>query len=224
MKPRHLFMRTVTCLVLCLVATLSGPASLGQGMAVAPRPLAAPAQANALNVELVGQVGGWCAAVAVQGRYAYLGVGPRLVVLDVSDPEQPVVVGQTAVLHGLVRDIALSGTLAYVAADQGGLRVVDVSDPAAPREAGFYDTPGRAEGVAVSGGLAYVADGLGLRVVDVANPAAPREVGFYNTPGSAYGVAVSGNHAYVADAWEGLLILRYMPELRYRVSLPAILK
>ncbi len=65
----------------------------------------------------------------------------------------------------------------------GGLRVVDVSNPAQPREVGFYDTPGWAEGVAVSGAYAYVADGDGLRVVDVSNPAQPREVGFYDTPG-----------------------------------------
>jgi len=36
-----------------------------------------------------------------------------------------------------------------------------VSDPAAPWEAGFYDTPGWAYGVAVAGDYAYVADGPG---------------------------------------------------------------
>jgi len=37
----------------------------------------------------------------------------------------------------------------------------DVSDPEAPFEAGFYDTPGYAHGVAAAGGYAYVADGDG---------------------------------------------------------------
>jgi hypothetical protein len=81
-----------------------------------------------------------------------------------------------------------------------GLRVIDVSDPAHPTEVGFYDTPGYARGVAVSGPYAYVADGgSGLRVIDVSDPAHPTEVGFYDTPGYAYGVAVSGPYAYVAD-------------------------
>jgi hypothetical protein len=38
------------------------------------------------------------------------------------------------------------------------LRVIDVSNPSSPREVGFYDTPGWAYGVAVSGSYAYVAD------------------------------------------------------------------
>jgi hypothetical protein len=42
---------------------------------------------------------------------------------------------------------------------QAGLRVIDVSNPSSPREVGFYDTPGWASGVAVSGTYAYVADG-----------------------------------------------------------------
>ena len=83
-----------------------------------------------------------------------------------------------------------------------GLRVINVADLAAPVEVGFYDTPGDAQGVAVAGSFAYVADGSsGLHVVNVANPAAPTEVGFYDIPGDAQGVAVAGNHAYVADVY-----------------------
>ena len=168
------------------------------------RPNASPLRAEAQNVELVGQLGGACDAVAVQGNTAYVGVGPRLVVLDVSNPASPVVLGQSAVLPGTVMYVAVAGTLAYVVAGGAGLRVVDVSNPAAPRQVGYY--PGRAEGVAVSGTLAYVAAG-DLLVVDVSNPAAPRELGFYDTPGYAYGVAVSGTLAYVADEEGGLRVV-----------------
>jgi hypothetical protein len=112
--------------------------------------------------------------------------------------------------------VAVSGSTAYVADGRGGLRVVDVSDPANPTEVGAYDTPGRAGGVAVSGSTAYVADGDGgLRVVDVSDPANPTEVGAYYTPGRAGGVAVASSdpeghtYAYVADEYGGLLILRY---------------
>ena len=135
--------------------------------------------------------------MAVQGRYAYVGVGPRLLVVDVGDPTRPVAVGRTGVLPGVVRGVAVSGAYAYVANWAGGLRVIDVSNPSSPREVGAYDTPGDALGVAVSGAYAYVAAGS-LRVVDVSNPASPREVGAYDTPRWAYGVAVSGPYAYVA--------------------------
>ena len=68
-----------------------------------------------------------------------------------------------------------------------------MANPAAPVEAGFYDTPGSALGVAVAGNYAYVADNdRGLRVINVANPAAPGEIGFYDTPGQAMPWPLSG--------------------------------
>jgi hypothetical protein len=181
------------------------PARLAEGVTG----LGAPDAQAAQNVELVGQIGGPTKAVAVSGSYAYVGVGPRLVILNVSDPSAPRMVGQTEPLPGAVWDVAVSGGYAYVADEwYGGLRIIAVSDPAHPYEVGAYDTPGWAVGVAVSGGYAYVADGDdGLRIIAVSDPAHPYEVGFYDTPGSAWDVAVSGGYAYVADDWAGLRII-----------------
>ncbi len=54
---------------------------------------------------------------------------------------------------------------AYVAAYSTGLHVVDISDPSSPATLGGMDTPDRALGVAVAGGLVFVADsGSGLRI------------------------------------------------------------
>lgn len=49
-------------------------------------PVRVSAQPSALNVEVLGQIGGECRAVAVQSGYAYVGIGPSFFVLDVSDP------------------------------------------------------------------------------------------------------------------------------------------
>ncbi len=73
------------------------------------------AAAQGQNVELVGQIGGPVRAVAVQGRYAYIGVGPRLVVVDVSNPAAPRKVGESGVLPETVLGVAVSGAYAYVA-------------------------------------------------------------------------------------------------------------
>jgi hypothetical protein len=54
----------------------------------------------------------------------------------------------------------VSAGLAFLA-DWGGLTVVDVSNPSAPVQVGHLDTPGRAFGVFVSRGLAFVADDSG---------------------------------------------------------------
>jgi len=102
----------------------------------------------------------------------------------------------------------VAGGYAYVTDYQAGLRVVDVSNPSAPFEAGYCDTPGNAIDVAVVGEYAYIADDYaGLRVVDVSNAAAPFEVGYYDTPGNAYGVAAGGGFAYVADLASGLRVV-----------------
>jgi len=106
----------------------------------------------------------------------------------------------------------VSGNYAYVADRDSGLRIINISDPAHPIEAGSHDTPGWAFGVAVAGNYAYVADYHGgLRIINVSDPANPTEADFYDTPGYAEGVAVAGNYAYVADKGGGLVILLYTP-------------
>jgi hypothetical protein len=103
----------------------------------------------------------------------------------------------------------VAGNLAYVTDGDSGLQIIDVSDPANPVGRGGYDTPGYAFGVAVAGGLTYVADGDGLQIIDVSRPASPVYRGTYDTPGyNALGVAVAGTLIYVADGEDGLLILR----------------
>jgi hypothetical protein len=114
----------------------------------------------------------------------------------------------TASTPGSVGDVDLVGTLAYVASGDAGLRVIDVSNPDAPAEIGFFDTPDFAAGIDVVAGLAYVADeSAGLRIVDVSDPTAPVEVGFFDTAGTAEDVTVVGSLAYVADGDLGLRIV-----------------
>lgn len=156
--------------------------------------------------EVAGQLGGPTRAVAVQDNYVYIGVGPRLVVLDISDPAHPAVVGRSAVLPGIVGDVAVMGSHAYVATGESGLSVINIVDPVAPTEVGFYDGK-NAEDVAVAGDYAYITGRQDLRIINVANPAAPTEVGFFDAHGGTYGVAVAGNYAYVATGVKGLRIV-----------------
>ena len=102
--------------------------------------------------------------------------------------------------------VSVVGGLAYVADGSSGLRVIDVSNPAAPVEVGSIDTPDFAYGVSVVGGLAYVADGSSVRVIDVSNPAVPVELGSIETE-FAYGVSVVGGLAYVVDSFFGLRVV-----------------
>ena len=109
---------------------------------------------------------------------------------------------------GFAVGVAVSGSYAYVADETGGLRIINIANPALPSEVGFCETPGSSYGVAVTGSYAYVADiGSGLRIINISNPALPSEVGFFETSDAAVGVAVSGSYAYVGDDTGGLRII-----------------
>ena len=42
-----------------------------------------------IPIELVGQWGGACYTVAIRDNYAYIGRGPSLLILDISEPANP---------------------------------------------------------------------------------------------------------------------------------------
>ena len=74
---------------------------------------------------------------------------------------------------------------------------------------GFYDTPGHANDVYLSGSYAFVGDGSSrlLLVIDVSDPANPELAGEYETQGFVWAVYVTDSHAYVANGERGMLIL-----------------
>jgi len=112
-------------------------------------------------------------------------------------------------------DVVSDGTFAYVAADQSGLRVYNISDPYNPTSIDSYNSPGNARGVCQSGSTVFLADGnYGLQIIDVSNPSSVYNIGNIDTPGNAYGVDVVGSFAYIADAYSGLHVVD--------VSLPSV--
>jgi len=112
-----------------------------------------PAPPSPIGLALVGQLGGPTFAVAAADRLAFVGVGPKLVAIDISDPERPAVRGQSEVLPGVVWDIAWAPPYAYVlytdrepapdALDargaRTGLAVFHAGDASRPRLVALWD-------------------------------------------------------------------------------------
>ena len=74
---------------------------------------------------------------------------------------------------------------------------------------GYFDTGGIANGVAVDGSYAYVADHYhGLRIIDISDPSNPGEIGAIDPQDTdrAWDVVVNGSYAYVAYGLSGLWI------------------
>ncbi|WP_340107043.1 Ser-Thr-rich GPI-anchored membrane family protein [Rhodohalobacter sp. 8-1] len=110
--------------------------------------------------------------------------------------------------RGEAWDVQVSGNYAYIADEDGGLTIADITNPSNAFEVGSIETPGRALTIDVIGNLAYVADERGgLQVYNISDPANPTEVGSFDTLDDAWGIAVSGDHAYIAVESDGLQII-----------------
>jgi hypothetical protein len=141
-------------------------------------------------------------SVAVSGTLALAGSDIGWVIVDVSDPTQPVRLGGGS---GRAWGFALSGNLLYVAGMGGwpqpaGLSIYDVSNPGSPVPLGYcppYWDDGNS--VVLYDHYAYVVGEGGnnqLRVCDVADPANPVLVASYAANG---GQAWRSGHTCVTD-------------------------
>lgn len=99
--------------------------------------------------------------VEVHGEWAYLASGPAgFYIVRIGDPFNP----SDTFAHGpygfehYAREIVVEGNMAYVAYQEGLVRVFDVTNPADPLELPHHQTPGAAMGLAVRDSMLYVAD------------------------------------------------------------------
>jgi hypothetical protein len=130
--------------------------------------------ANPATPALVGSatLPGHAYGIAVSGNYAYVADGDSgLYVICITNPAAPVTLGSHPLR--LAWGMSVTGDYAYVADFNDGLRVINITNPAAPALAGYYDTPGSSQGVALSGVYAYVADGSYFGIYDISHFVTP---------------------------------------------------
>jgi hypothetical protein len=140
--------------------------------------------------------------VEVSETYAYvIKEDPSsLLVIDITNPASPWMVGSLEVTGDTWRGMQVIANRAYVVGYYA-FWVIDISDPASLKIAGSVDLPNWGRAIAVVGELAYIANGeAGLQVIDISDPTSPWIVGSVDTPGQAHDVDVNGMYAYVADS------------------------
>lgn len=137
----------------------------------------------------------------------------EMVVLDVSDPSHVQPVGsfeaeETGATQTYGEGVAAVGDHVYYTDEDGGVQVLDVADPLAPRLVDWVDLEDFGYGVAAADGLLLVANGAdGLQVFDVSDPAHPSQQGEVAIDGYAWDVSVAGGMAYVAARRGGVSIV-----------------
>jgi hypothetical protein len=168
--------------------------------------------------------------VDVAGDIAYVAAGEQgIVVVDVSNPAQPQVVGTytyTDPTPGYVAGAAqrvVATTCRIGTAQQpcvfvaeapatvddqqqgGGLRILNVQDPANPVQIGYLNLGQAVNDLTVPGAdYAYLAAADGLHVIDIRSANSPQMTGFYATDSAVQDVAVEEDYAYLALGEAGL--------------------
>jgi hypothetical protein len=110
------------------------------------------------------------------------------------------------------KGVCVDGDYAYIAGNNNGLHIFDISNPVSPTWVAQVEFPGTARRVVVKDGYAYVVGFEdGLKIVDVSQPDSAFFVTSVDTDGKAYDVAVQGGYAYVAADTADLRIIDIDP-------------
>ncbi len=182
--------------------------SSGVAYLITPIGLAVIDVDDPLAPQVLSFVPGGGEAVQVSEDFVFVAArAAGLRVINVSDPRRPVL-ANTFPLPGKALALAVDGRtrLAYIAADNGGLRVVDVGAPDVPREVASLDFPAGVQELEFENGILYLSSGDRILVVDASRPGTLVRLGEYAPPRNAHRAKISGNTLYVADLDGGLKI------------------
>jgi hypothetical protein len=149
--------------------------------------------------------------VSVDNNTAYITAGNQgFYIVDVSNPISSTIIGSyTPAWANFYSKVEINEGIVYIA-DSNGLVILDISDPSAPSEVGFYAAPGQVSNIDIEMPFAYIADhNEGIRVVEISDPTSPLEVGFYQIPGVTQGVTVNNGVAYISNDGVGLLTIEH---------------
>jgi hypothetical protein len=145
--------------------------------------------------------------VYVTGNLAYVCLYYTCVVLDVSNPANPITLGEWDVPGNITEITFVHENIAIAAGDDTGPYILDVSDPTNGHYIGGFPDP-------VGGALGMAGEYLcmagypgGVTLYDISDPTQPQWVATCDTTLQAGGSVMSGNYAYVATYSDGLHII-----------------
>jgi hypothetical protein len=145
--------------------------------------------------------------LAVQGHYAYIGAGPSLLVIDISDPGHPQRVAYR-LLPAMAKQVAASAGRVYVLTDadpyqQGDNHVLtfNIDNPLKPLFIGDY-SPANIHCIAITGLNLYLGSNEGLSILNVSDPSQPALLSNipYSNPNLGYvsAIAITGSKGVLA--------------------------
>lgn len=148
-------------------------------------------------------------------QYLVVGGGNKMWIINVQNPTTPSLVSTINVgLGATCEGVATSGTYAYIAAGDAGLKIYNITIPSAPTLAASIDSLAYCESVVISAPYAYIAANTTSNfqgrsfIIDVSVPENP----VYKSTIMGYGgyhqyMNVRSGYAYICDYNEGLQVI-----------------
>lgn len=165
---------------------------------------AAPQLLSANSLPCYGYAG-YGQRIASDGRYVYVAGGNMgLVIVDISDPAQPVVV-RDHITPNRAYDVFVRDGYAYVA-DNGeyyseGLKVVDIANPREAAVVGSYRASS-CNKITVAGDYAFLGGNAPTNyILDISDPTIPVQVGITYIVGITRGLATQDKYLYMSYDW-----------------------
>lgn len=141
-------------------------------------------------------------------QYLVVVGGPKMWLINVQNPTTPSVTA-TVNIGGVCEGVATSGTNAYVAGGDAGLRIFNIANPASPTQIAAIDSLRYCESVVISAPYAYIAAAGRSHILNITNPAAPVYAGRIPALAGGYHqyLNVRGGHAYICDFNSGVQVV-----------------
>ncbi len=163
--------------------------------------------ARAMDLVAVTATSSRISDVAIAGDYAYCSDDFGLLILDLAEPQTPEVVSRWG-SPGLSRGVTFLSPYAYLGDGDGGLHVIDCSNPQDPSGTATLTEAEEIVNVINDGERLYAAaGGAGVLIYSLLEPGNPFLLGEYDTEGWVRSVSVWANWIALADEMEGVLIL-----------------
>ena len=177
------------------------------------------------GIVLYGQAGGnttligrWAAgppyAFTVENNIVYTASGGILLILDISNPSNPELLGQVST-SGIISDVAKSGNYVYLAEQDSGLIIIDVSNLADPVQISELFLQGPVNKIIANNQTLFIAEGGyngsqwtgGLRTLDISDPQNPQILGFCDLPKESHYISLINNYIYIDNSFVEFFII-----------------
>ncbi|MHA1906805.1 MAG: LVIVD repeat-containing protein [Candidatus Thorarchaeota archaeon] len=151
-----------------------------------------------------------CVHLEIEENIAYIAGHGNLKLVDVSDPTQPTILGQTTESSTTLWDPSVANGTIYLAnhsGDDGELMIFNASNPSNIELIAEFDSDGTFQSFYIQNSLLYAVDyEAGLYLLDVRNSSSPVEITRFSE-GQPWDVTLSDGLVYLVGT-EGLQILQ----------------